>query len=267
MNKYFFLPKYELKNLLRDRMNLMLFVYPLLMLAFSVWLFPILISTPELQNTGLEVTVVIILIALLGLGNIVAAALLGFSLLDNKDEDTMQTIAVTPISKTGYVNFKVVYTFLFSILSNFVLLGGTKLLASAKYVVNLGSGEASLFAGVSYLHILLFSISASLLVPALGLIIVGLSKNKVEGFAYMKSTGFIMLIPMLILLPSFQGAGQYILGIFPNFWGVQAMINLMLPELFSNSANLSFYLYLIYGAVIAVVYSLLSYKFYMKRSG
>jgi fluoroquinolone transport system permease protein len=262
MMKYYNLLKYELKNLLRDKMNLMMFVYPLLMLVMAVFLFPFLFQVESAEGAGLEVTMIVVIIALVGFGYIIASALLGFSLLDNKDEDTMQTIAVTPISKVGYVNFKLVYTYILSVLSTLIILSGTKLFASDAYIL----GAVKLFEGISHFQIFVFSLSTSLLVPALGLLIVGLAKNKVEGFAYMKGSGFLMLIPMLVLLPTFKGAGQYLLAIFPNFWGVQGILNLMFPQLFSSSANLGFYAYMLIGAVVCMIYSIICYKFYMKRA-
>ena len=149
MIKYYNLLKYELRNLLRDKMNLMMFVYPLFMLVMAVYLFPLLFKMEEATGQGLEVAMVVVIIALVSFGYIIASALLGFSLLDNKDEDTMQTIAVTPISKTGYVNFKLVYTYVLSVISTLIILGGTKLLASDKYIL----GAVKLFDNINYLQI------------------------------------------------------------------------------------------------------------------
>ena len=266
MQKYYFLLKYEFKNLLRDKMNLTMFVYPIIMLIMSVFLFPMLFNIEGMNTEGLEITMVILIITLVSFGYMIAAILLGFSLLDNKDEDTMQTIAVTPISKKGYVNFKLIYTYIISIFATILMLGGTKLLASGAYVIEYGVETLYIFNNVSYLNIVLFAISSSLFVPAMGLFIVALAKNKVEGFAYMKSSGFLMLIPMLTLFDSFRGVGQYILSIFPNFWGAKAMLNLMFPQLFFSGANLSFSLCLIVVSILCILFSYLGYRFYMKRT-
>lgn len=266
MQKYWFLLKYEFKNLLRDKMNLTMFIYPLIMLVMAVFFFPFLFKMDDMNASGLQVTMVMLIVALVGFGFMIAAILLGFSLLDNKDEDTMQTIAVTPISKKGYVSFKLIYTYVLSVINTVIMLGGTKLFASNQYVITYGLDTVYIFNAVSYWHILFFSLSMGLLVPALGLLIVAVSKNKVEGFAYMKSTGFLILIPAITMLPSFRGMGQYLLSIFPNFWGTQAMLNLMFPQLFLNGANLNFSLYLLIGAVVSLIYSYLSYKLYMRKA-
>jgi len=264
--KYYELLKYELKNLLRDKMNFTMFIYPVIMLIMSVFLFPALFKMEGMEGEGLQITMIILIFALLGFGFMIASILLGFSLLDNKDEDTMQTIAVTPISKRGYVNFKIIYTYVLSILSTLIIVAGTKLFASGDYVLTYGTETIYLFDTLTYFNIFVFAISSSLLVPALGLFIVALSKNKIEGFAYMKLSGFLIFIPMLVLFPAFQGTGQYILSIFPNFWGVQGILNLMLPSLFVSGASVGFYAYMLIGAVLCTMYSFIGYKFYMKRA-
>jgi fluoroquinolone transport system permease protein len=247
-------------------MNATMFVYPVIMVLMSVFLFPMLFRMEGVEGEGLQITMIIFVFALIGFGFMIASVLLGFSLLDNKDEDTMQTIAVTPISKRGYVHFKLVYTYVIAVLSTIIILAGTKLFASGDYVLTYGSDTVYLFDSLTYLHIFVFAISSSLLVPALGLLIVGLSKNKVEGFAYMKASGILIFIPMLVLFPAFQSAGQYLLSIFPNFWGVQGVLNLMFPSLFLSGASLGFYAYMLIGAVVCTIYSFISYKFYMRRA-
>ena len=258
--------KFELKNVLRDKMNFSMLVYPFLMLAMTVFLFPLIFKMEEMQGQGLEITMILVIVMLLSMGFMITGALLGFALLDNKDEDVLQTIAVTPISKKGYVKFKLVYTYIISVLSCFLMLAGTKLFASAEYALTYGEMTIYLFDSLTYLHILAFSFSSSLLVPAMGLSIVALSKNKIEGFAYMKASGFLILVPMLLVFPTFKGAGQYILSIFPNFWGTQGVLNLMLPNLFDSVASLNFYLYMLIGAVICVIYSILGYKLFLNKT-
>ncbi len=268
MKKYLSLLKYEFKNILKDRMNAFMLFYPLVMLLMAVYLFPIFFENPEFQNQSLEITMLIIVVMLLGFGYVIAGALLGFSLLDSKDEDTLQTIAVTPIGKRGYINFKLIYVYILSLIGTIVLLSGIKIFAVDAYALQVGETTIRLFDNISHFEILVFALSSSLLAPVLGLFIAGLSKNKIEGFAYMKSTGIIMLIPMLVLLDAFKGMGQYLLSIFPNFWGTQGVLLKLLPNfpMLSTSYNLGFYAYILIGALISFVFLVLSYRFFIKRS-
>ena len=114
----------------------------------------------------------------------------------------------------------------------------------------------------------MFAFSSAFFTPSLGLVIAGLANNKIEGFAYMKSTGFIMLIPALLLLESFKGMGQCFLALFPNFWFTQGMLIKMLPgfPMLSQTANINFYWYMLVGAITAIVYAILTFRFFMKRA-
>ena len=82
----------------------------------------------------------------------------------------------------------------------------------------------------------------------------------------MKSTGIIMLVPALLALPTFRDIKQYLLGIFPNFWFTKALMNKMLPFAFNSPSDLSFYWYIAIGIVLSLVYSVLIFKFFMKRA-
>lgn len=45
----------------------------------------------------------------------------------------------------------------------------------------------------------------------------------------MKGTGIVALVPALMILETFQGGLQYVLGIFPNFWAVKGMLLELMP--------------------------------------
>jgi fluoroquinolone transport system permease protein len=269
MKKYLNLLRYELKSILRDRMNAFMFIYPVIMLIMSIYLFPFIFGRPDLQNSSIEITMVLIIVMLLGFGYVIGGALLGFSLLDNKDEDTLQTIAVTPVGKSGYIKFKLIYTYVISIVSTIIILSGIKIFALDAYALEIEVGlSIKLFNYITHFEIFIYALSSSLLVPTLGLFISGLAKNKVEGFAYMKSSGMLMLIPMFVLLEAFKGPKQYILGIFPNFWATQGVLVKILPglNLVSGDYNLNFYLYMLVGAAVSIFYSVLAYRFFIKRA-
>ena len=59
-----------------------------------------------------------------------------------------------------------------------------------------------------------------------------------------------------------------LLSIFPNFWATQGMLLKMLPNfgMLSETHNLGFYSYMALGAVVSLFFSVLSYRFFMKRS-
>ncbi|MFA6889931.1 MAG: hypothetical protein WCQ80_02785, partial [Bacilli bacterium] len=100
-------------------------------------------------------------------------------------------------------------------------------------------------------------------VPLVASVIGGIAKNKIEGFAYMKFGGFFVMIPSLVLLPFFFDWKQYLLGIFPNFWSIKAVLVASLGS--QQAADLSFYGYLAIGCLIQAVITILSIRILSKK--
>ncbi len=136
MAKYVGLLKYEFKTLLKNSMSVFMLVYPILILFICGFLIPSIVEkTTDPAAGGATITYLISFVVLLTIGSFLMGAMLGFSLIENKDENTLQNIAVTPITVSGYTAFKVVYTFVISIIANFVMIAGLKLIASDDYLI------------------------------------------------------------------------------------------------------------------------------------
>lgn len=260
MNKYLYLLKYEAKSIIRDPMNLYMCFFPVIMLLLSVFVFPIMLDSidPGKAST-MQITVLLLLIMLLAFGSFFLAAMGTFLLLENKDECTINTIAVTPLGTTGYVKFKMTYIYVMSILSSIIILLGTKLFASDKYAI----GDVSLFDSIGIIEIVSFSLVSSLFVPTLALLQSAFAKNKVEGFAFIKGTGIIALIPAIMILEAFHGRLQYLLGIFPNFWAIKGIMLELFP--IQSSANLSYPLYLLIGTAYNILLMITAYRMFLKK--
>ncbi len=265
MKKYWSLLKYEFKTLLKDSMNLFMLFYPLLMLFICGFLLPEILSRTGADDTNAKtITLLIGFSLILSLGGYIMGAMLGFSLLENKDENTLESIATTPITIKGYTNFKTVYAYVLSIIGNFVMLGGLKLIASDRYEVLYRGITIRLLDDLSWLNVAVFSVVSSLMVPTIALIIASIAKNKIEGFAFMKSGGFFIMIPLLALLNAFQDWKQYLLGIIPNFWTIKPLLNDVMPG--SNPVDLPFWAYMAIGAIYMIVLAILMQKLFLKRS-
>jgi fluoroquinolone transport system permease protein len=266
MKPYFKLFRYEMKTLLKDPMNLFMFIYPFFMLLMVGAVVPAIIerSGIDTQSPDYSLSMLLIFIIVLAIGGFISGTLLGFSLLENKDEQTIKAIAVTPISVKGYVVFKSIYTYLIGVFGNLVMVLGLKLFFSEPFSFTY-QGIAFGLEGVSTYAIVLFSLVSSLFTPTIGSLIAAIAKNKIEGFAFMKSGGIVVMLPALILLNGFQDWKQYLLGIVPNFWPVKAFIN----EAFGTSqpSDLSFEGYLIVGGLYMLLIAYLSIQYFIKRSG
>ena len=100
---------------------------------------------------------------------------------------------------------------------------GIKWLANEAYSFTFGSYTFG-FKNLSYGHIIYFSIVSSLLVPAVGTLIASIAKNKIEGFAFMKSGGILVMIPALVLImPLVTGSNIFLA--FPLISGLLRHVN------------------------------------------
>ncbi|WP_025725562.1 hypothetical protein [Acholeplasma granularum] len=264
MKKYLSLVKYEFKTIVKDLMNLFILLYPILMLFICGFLLPAIVEkTAGLDSNVAAITLLIGFVILISIGGFMMGAMLGFSLLDNRDENTLINIAASPVTVSGYATFKIIYTYILAILGNVFMVGGLKLLASESYVVNYGGITIGLLDNLTYGHIIIFSIVSGLIVPFVALALGALAKNKIEGFAMIKGGGLFVMIPMLILLESFQDAKQYIFGIFPNFWTMKAILNLSLGT--ENAMNMDFWLYMLIGAIYPIILGIIALKMFVKK--
>lgn len=261
MSKYLSLAKYELKTITRDAMNLYMLVSPLFILALSAYGIPALFNSMSGADPAtLQITMLLLVITIIAISSYILAAMGTFLLLDHKDENTLKTIAVTPLTLGGYLRFKLSYIYIMSIISTVIILLGTKLLASDAYII----GSISLFDNISVLDILLFSIVSSIIAPVFSLLQSAFAKNKVEGLAFVKGTGIVAILPVIMVLETFQGGLQYILGIFPNFWALKGILLQLFPN--GDPANLPYAVYLGIGAVFSLTVLYFAYKAFIKKA-
>jgi fluoroquinolone transport system permease protein len=261
MKKYLSLLKYEAKTIVRDPINIYMCLFPIVMLLLASFVFPMIFeSIDPMQGTILKATMLLLLITILAFGSFFLAAMATFLLLEHKDEHTLYTIAVTPTEISGYLKFKMAYIYLMSVAGNIAVLLGIKLIAGDKYTV-LGM---SLFDNIDILDIITFTIANGIFTPALGLLQAAYAKNKVEGFAFIKGTGILALVPALMILETFQGGLQYVLGIFPNFWAIRGMLLKFVP--IENTADLSYSMYLLIGGVYNMILLAAAYRLFLKKA-
>ncbi len=261
MSKYLSLLRYEARTIVREPVNLYMCLFPALVLLLSTVVFPMILqSLDPIRGAMLKAITLVMVVMILAFGSFFLAALATFLLLEQKDENTLHTIAVTPVGASGYLRFKMTYVYLMSVVGNIVILLGTKLIAGDKYTV-LG---IPLLDGVNLADIIAFSAVNALLTPAMGLLQSAFARNKVEGFALIKGTGILALAPALMTLEAFQGNLQYVLGIFPNFWAIKGLLVKLMPVHFG--ADLSYSANLLIGAAYNGILAIVAYRFFLKKA-
>lgn len=129
--------------------------------------------------------------------------LVGLMVLDEKDDDTLTALRVTPISMSDYALYK----------------GGAAVVLSFLYVLVAlpltGLMPASLLPAVVPSAVL-----SGLMAPIFALVISTFAANKVEGLALMKVLSIFMLGP---LAAYFVGSSwQLLFGLLPTYWPAKA---------------------------------------------
>jgi len=204
MRRILSLAKSDFKNIKRDPMVGNFAILPIYMFLLIMWLVPAL--TTWLMNSrgfNLEpyypaiVGYFFVLLSPLQMG-VVA----GFLLLDEKDENILTALRVTPLPLSHYAIYRI---FIITFLSFFCVM----VLMPLTGLVNLSPEK-----------ILPAAIAAGLAGPVFALCIASFAGNKVEGFALSKGLGFLAIVPIVAFF--IKSNWQFLFGIFPTYWPVKA---------------------------------------------
>ena len=131
-------------------------------------------------------------------GALIAGTIIGFFMLDEKENDTIKAMLVTPVPLHRYAIYRLG---LAAILTFFVILA---------LLLFIDQALPSLW------QVLLISAGGSLLAPIITLFYVTFPENKVQGMAYGK---FVSIAGMTILFGWFVAEPwQWLFGLFPPFW-------------------------------------------------
>jgi len=131
-------------------------------------------------------------------GALLVGTIFGFMLLDEKDDNTIKAMLVTPVTMNQYLTYRVgmpVFIAFFIVLFQFLFINQAQ--------VQLW--QAILLAG-----------GASFVAPIASLFFASFAANKVQGFAFTKFTGvagWTILLGWFVPMPL-----QLIIGLFPPFW-------------------------------------------------
>lgn len=232
--------KAELRNMTRDRMYVFFFLYPVILGIIGYFLVPYLRTTVGEGNLLPDI-VAMLLILMTGY---IYGALTAFTLLDDKDDNVLISLKVTPISVKLYVIVKLFVSFVFGFIATIAIILATGFLANSSFWI-----------------ILLISIVGALQAPGVALIVNSFSDNKVEGFVIMKMTALILIFPVVAF---FVQSWQEVFLIFaPGFWSAR-MIQIELIT--AVQANFSLLVYFFLGVIYNLLFVTVFMKIYAKRS-
>jgi fluoroquinolone transport system permease protein len=136
--------------------------------------------------------------ALLITAPVICGTVIGFLLLDERDDRTLLALRVTPLPPGGYLAWRLSLPMLLSVLTTLI----TFPLAGLEKP------------GVMWL--LVAALIAAPLAPLMALALATFASNKVQGFALMKASGVFQMAPLVAYFASEQW--QMAFWILPNYW-------------------------------------------------
>ncbi len=220
----------EFKKWTRDSLTLFMVVYPIFFALIGRYLLPW-----ADENTAFSLVLFgdFAMAALALLTPMIFGALMGFSILDDRDDGILNAIRVSPLSLSGFLAFRVVLVTLLAFLAGFVVM-------SVADFGPLTVGQTLVIAAVN-----------SLSAPITGFLINAFANNKIEGFAVMKGAGTLLIFPVIGLI--FTDAREFIFSPVPGFWPAKAISVLFRGE---GALNLSYEMYLLIGFAYVVLLNL-----------
>ena len=129
---------------------------------------------------------------------IVFGTIIGFLLLDERDDQTFLALQMTPMSLRAYLAYRLGMPILVSVLVGLCLFPLFDLIQ------------------LPFSGLLLLTALAALEAPLFALFLASFAENKVAGFALMKAASAVMLLPIVAYFSN--STWQFLAGFIPSYW-------------------------------------------------
>lgn len=192
----------DLRSVRRDAMLKWMVFLPLLVVVALRIVLPLVTEQLRLQlNFDLRPYYSLVNSFMFLLMPIIVGMVIGFLLLDQRDDHTLSALQVTPLSLNGYLLYRISLPMLLALLITLLM------------VPCLGLYPVSW-------EVLLFSaLSSAPLAPVFALFYASFAQNKVQGFAVMKAPSIFIIPPLAANF--IQSGWQWAFGMIPTYWPVK----------------------------------------------
>jgi fluoroquinolone transport system permease protein len=193
----------DIKNIRRDALLLWIPLIPLVMaLGMRNGLPPLAQFLRAQVDFDLTAYYTLIMSSFLPMTPTMVGMVIGFLLLDERDDRTLTALMVTPLPPSYYLLYRISLPMLLSFVMTLIgfAIAGLQTMALS--------------------DLLLLSALASLSAPLVALFLAGFSENKVAGLAMLKILNGISILPMVAYF--FNTPLQIIAGIIPTYWMLKA---------------------------------------------
>jgi fluoroquinolone transport system permease protein len=216
----------ELRNLNRDALLRTMVLLPWLLAPLMAWVIPLfadaLADRIDLRPYfGMLTSFFSLLLMPQLLGYVI-----GFMLLDERDDGTLTVLQVTPLSLERYLLYKLSLPFVVSIGAAYVFVAVVGLIDPP------------------YGPLLPIALLAALEAPLFALMLASLAGNKVQGLAVMKGLGFFGLAAIAAYFTPMPW--QWFWGISPTYWPVRAFWAALAGEAWAPYVAVGLVVHLLY---------------------
>jgi fluoroquinolone transport system permease protein len=129
---------------------------------------------------------------------LVFGVVVGFLLLDERDDGTLTALQITPLPMVNYLAYRIVIPTILSIIMMLVVYPLT----------NMGD--------LRFSSVLISALVAAPMAPFIALAYASIAENKVQGFALMKGSSIILMPPILAFF--IQSKWELAFGFLPTYW-------------------------------------------------
>ncbi|MBS4538635.1 ABC transporter permease [Clostridium sp. D2Q-11] len=230
----------EFKKWIRDSIMKFLLFYPIILGLIGRYALPII---AENSGFSIERYADLILVILTLFTPHIYGALIGFSILDDRDDNILSSIKVTPLGINQFLSFRIAMAFVLCFLGTVFVM----------WFSDVGD--------ISMINIISLAFLASLAAPMTGLLINSISSNKIEGFAVVKGSGTILAFPIIALF--FIDKKEFFFSFAPGFWPAKAISSLIRGE---ELLQLSYSQYYLIGLVYVIILNILVYNIFVRKT-
>ena len=189
-------------SVVRDPLLRWVLALPVLVALVSPWVLPGFLAQlgASLETDLAAYYAPLVGVELLLFAPALAGMVVGFLLLDQKDDRTLDALRVSPLPLAWYLAYRLALPVAMSVLLTLI----TFPLAGLN---DLGIGT------------LVVAVSAAPLAPMMALVLGTLATNKVHGFALVKGLGVVLPIPLIAYFV--DAPWTVLLGVVPTYWPAQ----------------------------------------------
>lgn len=231
--------KSEIKKWMGDSMMGFMIGYPIIFALLGRYFLPWLSKRNGFDFTPFNDLILVIIVLLVP---IAYGALIGFSILEDRDDNVITNIRVTPLSINHFLGFRLAAIYVLCVLATVFVM----------WFSDIGDLDIK--------NIIAISLLASLEAPISGLFINGLAKNKIEGFAVMKAGGSIIIFPIVGLF--FNNIKELFFSFAPGFWTAKSISSLIRGD----GLYLSYNQYYFIGLAYMIILNIFAYKVFINKT-